>query len=182
MRQYNVGLKELCPFTEDEHPMDLMNILDQAVRAIQNFTNEIRKKKTSRVVWNLMWDDVYEEWGEYSHLFNKVLRLRIKLLQDDTSPTLEDMRMRLSYVYAYWWNRQYFVRDILSKRSKLSGASRRKGIESGRNTIKACIEGFNNRNISKQFKEVVEMFMQKTYKSEFIKVIHTDNPKEENNG
>lgn len=169
MRKFELGLKAVCVYDLDAHPIDLMKALNSAVEMIDNFTKVMRAKKLTRVGWMEMKEDLYLEWGEWSHDFNKSLRLRIKLLDSEKKldPVLEDMHQRLIYTYAYWWNRHHWVLQVLLKRSKLAGISCKKGIEKGSKTLAKCINGDFHQDLSPAFKALLNALKKKDYQKEF---------------
>lgn len=167
--KYYLGLSNICTFGEDDHPKDLMETIDKAVELIENFTRKMKAQRITRVAWIMMWDDIYLEWGIWSHKFNKLLRQRIKSLDEDKnlSDILKDINSGLTYTYAYWWNRQHWIQEVLMKKSGLGGASTKRNIEKGRRTLRAFIRGEAKQELSPAFKNLLRVLKKKDYQNEF---------------
>lgn len=168
--RYYVGLDKLALFGEDSHPEDLMNAIDIAISALNNLSIHVRKKN-SRVAFKEMWSELFIEWGKWSHNFNKLLRLRIKIISTERDPVLMDLYSRLIYVYVYWWNRHHWLTNIMMKYSKLAGGSKRAGLQKGRKTLTACIKGEFRQNLSPQFRRLIDVFTRKEYRDEFKDIL-----------
>lgn len=162
-----VGLNKLATFGEYSHPIELINAIDSAVSAMNNLATEVRKKK-SRTNYYILWEDMYEEWGVWSHEFNKLLRIRLGITANDQSPTMIELHNKFSLVYAYWWNRQHWIKEVLCKWSKHAGASKRRGIKRGGKTLKKVIKGnISLSKLSPQFRGLIEQTKKQNYKREF---------------
>jgi hypothetical protein len=164
--KYEVGLNALIEIDENGHPLDFMIAIETAINLIEKYSNRLRRE-LSRVRWYEMWEDVYVEWGVFSHKVNKVIRSRIKELEGTEDEILLDIQQRLIYCYAYWWNRHHWIEKVIRKRSKYSGLSVHKNIKKGKRTLEKCICGEFKQELSPQFKNLLAAFKNKDYKKEF---------------
>lgn len=122
------------------HPKDMREMIDSVVKAVDKAT--VQRSRMTRVKWQLHWEKVFLEFGQWSHVFNKTLRKLIKDTEgEDKDESVMDLHLKYTYVYSYWWNRMHFVNTILSSKSRLSGGGVKKGIERGRQTLVKLING-----------------------------------------
>lgn len=154
-----IGLKNVVPTAAREyaimHPKDMITAIDTVTKAIVSATKD--RSSMSRVKWSLHWEKVFLEFSQWSHLFNKELRARIKETDGvDKDELTKDLNRKYSYVYSYWWNRMHYISTVLSSKSRLAGSSVVKGIERGRKTLIRLISDevlFNE--LHEEFKKLI---------------------------
>lgn len=152
---------KLCEYIQTDpeeyemmHPKDMRKMIDEVIKAINKAT--LTRSKMTRVKWQLHWDEIFLEFGQWSNIFNKVLRKLMKSTGDTEDEAIMDLNLKYTYVYSYWWNRMHFVSTILSSKSRLSGGGVKKGIERGRQTLTKLINGeIDYTQIHQDFQELI---------------------------
>jgi hypothetical protein len=164
--KHTVGLEEI-EIKPDLHPSDIADTIDKALDLLTKYSVKL-KMKNSRVLWAAAWLDLYTEWGVFSGRLNRMVRKRIKEKIDEDDEVAVFIRRRLSYCYAYWWNRHHHITQRLSKFSKHAGISTAKGIEKGRKSLLSYIhEVDRSRPLAPELQRIVDALVEKEYKPEF---------------
>lgn len=80
-------------------------------------------------------------FGMRSGELNRLLREQLKEPEDPKTETPESLgnRIRLKWVYAYWWNRLHLLEHLA--KTKLGESKTKKNIEKGGTTLKKLIRG-----------------------------------------
>lgn len=165
---YVIGLANILTSDQEKiqfmAPMDFINEIDLAVKTILQYIGP-QRKKASQVKWKEIWVDIEIEFGQWSHLINKVIRDHLKNTSErmvkENDPEGKVMNLKLhqkfSWVNAYWWNRLHFINIVLKSKSGLGGISKKKGIETGRKTLHDLVSGkANEHELHPKFKEVIQ--------------------------
>ena len=152
--QHKLGIEKIAVADYDTllgmHPVDAMKQIDLVFNAMLSHTKYYRsmtkakKKRPARLyVWAAMWHDLYIEYGRWSHIFNKAIRENIKTFSEgwEENETIEELHAKYKYVYAYWWNRQHYIVNIMKKHSGIWGQKATKNLEKARKTLAGLIKG-----------------------------------------
>lgn len=153
---------------ENMHPKDIMEIIDASLFVLsEDIKTCVRKEKGkfTMVSWNVYWKLRFQEWGQWSHKLNKQVRESIgKYGEDDKNEAAIRLRDKYRCVYAYWWNRFTYIKEVLSKRPgslqhKMIKKKQVKYIENARHTLTRLITGeINHADVSPQFNQAIEKF------------------------
>ncbi len=146
---------------QDLHPQDALKEIDKVMdtmrKHIVKTRKECKKKKLGGVLkWNMMWHDIFIEYGRWSHIFNKAMRQNIKF--HDNIDDAQVLAHKYKYVYAYWWNRYHYTEKALKPYTpNLINKGIVKKIEKAGITISKFIRGdIHAEQLSKRFKQLIE--------------------------
>lgn len=166
--KYKAGIDKIVIMDFDKiielHPIDAMKQIDIVFNWMKNYTDDMRqktkpknKKPVKSFLWAEMWHDLYTEYGQWSHVFNKAIRKNIENFMNSKHPTNHWLSIRYKYVYAYWWNRFHYVDNIMKKRTKLWGKKAEKNLEKTRKALEGLIKGnINIKNLPLKFRTILE--------------------------
>lgn len=162
---------------KDMHPIDSISQIEIVSSEIQTFIlpwkskPQMGKKGFSKVKWYTMWTEIDLIFGEWSHLFNSILRKKIKEYEaiENRDKNEEILLTKFRYVYAFWWNTYHLINEVFKMRTNAAGKNARKHILKGRKTLKGLIDGtINLEYVHQNFKELVGTLNQDDYLSKIL--------------
>lgn len=149
---------------EAMHPVDVLHETDKVTKAIDKHTlackNKLKPKKGQRpnmILWQQMWAEVFEQFGQWSHLINRAVRFNIAMLRDTKDEKEIELLRKYKWVYAYWWNRYALIHDKFSKYSRWKPDKVTQKIERARDTLAKLIRGeISPETVHARFMQIVE--------------------------
>jgi hypothetical protein len=161
----------------DMHPIDLCKQIEQSIVMFEQHMKKTRTKlvgnsklsHTRKVIkYRKEFNKVMNGWSVWSGKFNRFIRERLANLSksintnalqrgDESAIALNEVRIKLSYVYAYWWNRFDYLQTQVSGFTSLKGRSTKAGINRGKITLSDLIDGSVDYNkLSAQFRNLLD--------------------------
>lgn len=90
------------------HPLDWLKTLQKVNSFLENQIQELKKDCNSAFKYQYYKRELQDDWGQWSHKTNKILRQRIQ----DTEKDDKKLNKQYKYVYQYWWQSNFYFEMI----------------------------------------------------------------------